>query len=125
MRVVGVFNRRFDADLAVARLESAGIEATILSDTNPETGTLGLGAKGFRVVVHHEIAEDATSVLHGAAPAVQAGSDELDAGIDERRFADRPPWIRYGTYAVLAALAGPIAIVALVEIGWLVGGLFP
>ena len=125
MRVVGVFNRRFDADLAVARLESAGIEAVILSDTNPETGTLGLGAKGFRVVVHQEIAEDATVVLHGEEPAVQAEIDELDAAFYERRFADRPAWIRYGTWAVLAALAGPIAIVAIVEIGWLVRGLFP
>lgn len=125
MRVVGVFNRRFDADLAVARLESAGIEAVILSDTNPETGTLGLGAKGFRVVVHQEIAEDASVVLHGEEPAVQAEIDELDAAFHERRFADRPTWIRYATYAVLAALAGPIAIVAIVEIGWLVRGLFP
>ena len=125
MRVVGVFNRRFDADLAVARLESAGIESVVLSDTNPETGNLSLGARGFRVAVHQEIAEDASVVLHGEEPAVQAEIDELDAAFYERRFADRPAWIRYGTYAVLAALAGPIAIVALVEIGWLVRGLFP
>ncbi|MEM8708727.1 MAG: hypothetical protein AAGE98_19850, partial [Actinomycetota bacterium] len=65
MRVVGVFNRRFDADLAVARLESAGIESVILSDTNPETGNLSLGARGFRVAVHQEIAEDAAVVLNG------------------------------------------------------------
>lgn len=125
MRVVGVFNRRFDADLAVARLESAGIEAVILSDTNPETGNIGLGSKGFRVAVHQEIAEDASTVLNGEDPVIQAEIDDLDTAFYQRRFADRPAWIRYATWAVLAAMAGPIAVVALVEIGWLVRGLFP
>ncbi|MEO0493573.1 MAG: hypothetical protein AAF081_09170 [Actinomycetota bacterium] len=125
MRVVGVFNRRFDADLAVARLESAGIESVILSDTNPETGNLSLGARGFRVAVHQEIAEDAAVVLNGEDPTVQAEIDELDLAFYERRFADRPAWIRYATWAVLAAMAGPIAVVALIEVGWLVRGLFP
>ena len=80
MRVVGVFNRRFDADLAVARLESAGIESVILSDTNPETGSLSLGAGGFRVAVKEEIADDASTVLHGEDPVV-VGARDVDDGV--------------------------------------------
>ena len=125
MRVVGVFNRRFDADLAVARLDSAGIEAVILSDTNPETGSVSLGSKGFRVAVHQEIADDASTVLHGENPAVQAEIDELDMLFHQRRFQDRSTLVRWGTIAVLAAMAGPLVLALLFQLEWLVDAVFP
>ncbi|MEM9465405.1 MAG: hypothetical protein AAGA90_08515 [Actinomycetota bacterium] len=125
MRVVGIFPRRFDADLAVARLESAGIEAVILSDTNPETGNLSLGARGYRIAVRDEIAEDASTVLLGEDPSATAEVDELDAIYHSRRFRDRPTWIRWGTIAVLAAMAGPVLLALLLQVEWLVDGVFP
>ena len=125
MRVVGIFPRRFDADLAVARLESAGIEAVILSDTNPETGNLPLGAKGYRIAVRDEIAGDASTVLTGEDPAATAEIDELDAMYHSRRFQDRPKWIRWGTIAVLAAMGGPVVLALLFQLEWLVDSIFP
>lgn len=116
MRVVGEYNRRFDADLAVAMLESAGIEAVIVSDTNPETGNASLSAGGHKVVVRDEISEDAIDLL--AAEAFE----EVET---DRRFADRSPLVRWGTYMVLAAMAGPIIVLALIEAEWLIDALFP
>ena len=116
MRVVGVYNRRFDADLAVAMLESAGIESVIVSDTNPETGTVSLSATGYRVAVRDEISEDASTLLTAEA---------FDDGDLDRRFADRPTFVRWGTYTVLAAMAGPIIVLALIEAEWLIDALFP
>ncbi len=125
MRVVGVFPRRFDADLAIARLDSAGIEAVVLSDTNPETGDLSLGARGFRVAVRDEIADDAETVLSGEDPVAEAEIDELDALFHSRRFADRPTWVRWGTFAVLAGMGGPVLIAALFQLEWLIDAIFP
>lgn len=116
MTVVGVFNRRFDADLAVAMLDSAGIEAVIVSDTNPETGNVNLSASGFKVAVRDEISEDAIDLL-AAEPYEDVAHD--------RRFADRSRLVRWGTYAVLAAMAGPVIVMALIEAEWLVDALFP
>lgn len=116
MSVVGVYNRRFDADVAVAALDSAGIEAVIVGDTNPETGNASLASWGFKVVVRDEISEDAYAVLT---------ADEFDTSTRDRRFADRSPLVRWGTYSVLAAMAGPIIALALIEAEWLIDALFP
>ncbi|MGB1630310.1 MAG: hypothetical protein ACPHIC_05195 [Acidimicrobiales bacterium] len=116
MRVVGEYNRLFDAELAVAMLDSAGIDATIVSDTNPETGNVSLSAGGHRVVVRAEIGEDACAVL---------AADPVEDIERQRHFADRPPFIRWGVYLVLAAMAGPLVVLALVEAEWLIDSLFP
>lgn len=116
MSVVGEYNRRFDAELAVAMLDSAGIEATIVSDTNPETGNISLSAGGYRVVVRDEISEDALMLL------ATDHTEDIDRG---RRFADRSPLVRWGVYLVLAAMAGPIVVLALLEAEWLIDSLFP
>ena len=125
MRVVGIFPRRFDADLAIARLESAGIEAVILSDTNPETGNLPLGSRGFRIAVRDEIAEDASTVLSGEDPATTAEIDDLDALYHSRRFRDRPTWVRWSTIAVLTAMGGPVLLALLFQLEWVIDGIFP
>ena len=116
MRVVGVYNRRFDADLAVAMLDSAGIEAVIVGDLNPETGAASLAVDGFRVAVREEISEDASTLL---------AAEAFEEVHRERRFADRPTFVRWGTYTVLAAMAGPIVALALIEAEWLIDALFP
>jgi len=125
MRVVGEYNRRFDADLAVAMLESAGIESVIVGDTNPETGNASLSAGGFKVAVREEVGEDAVTVLASDESVARAEIDALDAAYHRRRFGDRPSLVRYGTYAVLAAMAGPIVIAAIIHAEWLIDGLFP
>lgn len=116
MSVVGEYNRRFDADLAVAVLDSAGIEAVIVSDTNPETGNASLSAGGYKVVVQHELIEDASALL---------SASHIDIDERDRRFADRSPLIRWGVYLVLVAMAGPIVALALIEAEWLLNRLFP
>ena len=125
MRVVGVFPRRFDADLAMARLDAAGIESVILSDTNPETGTMALGSSGYRVAVRTEIADDAASVLSGEDPTTISGVDDLDTRFPSRRFRDRPTWIRWATIAVLVAMGGPVMLALLFQLEWLIDGVFP
>lgn len=125
MRVVAVYHRRFDADLAVALLGSAGIDAVVVGDTNPETGDLSLSARGFSVAVREALAEDAAGVLTADDPVARREIDELDAMYHRRRFADRSTLVRYGTYAVLAAMAGPLVIAALIQAEWLIDGLFP
>ena len=116
MSVVGEYNRRFDADLAVAMLDSAGIEAVIVSDTNPETGNASLSAGGYQVVVRDEIREDATELL---------AAEHFDDEEHDRHFTDRPTFVRWGTYAVLAAMAGPVVVMAIIEAEWLIDKLFP
>lgn len=127
MRVVGVFNRRFDADLAIAKLKSAGIRGVVVADTNPETGNASLAADGFRVAVRREVESDAIDVLAAEDPgaAAQSEIDELDALYHRRRFSDRSKWIRYATWAVLLGVVGPILVTGLIEAGWLVDSLFP
>ena len=125
MRVVAVYHRRFYADLAVALLGSAGIDAVVVGDTNPETGDLSLSARGFSVAVREALAEDAAGVLTADDPVARREIDELDAMYHRRRFADRSTLVRYGTYAVLAAMAGPLVIAALIQAEWLIDGLFP
>ena len=71
---------------AIAQLESAGIEAVVLSDTNPETGDAALGASGFRIAVRHEIADDALTVLAGDGRAPSPSADGLDVGSGPRRL---------------------------------------
>ena len=116
MSVVGEYNRRFDADLAVAVLDSAGIEAVIVSDTNPETGNASLSAGGYKVVVRDEIIDDASALL---------SASHVDIDERDRRFADRSPLIRWGVSLVLVAMAGPIIALALIEAVWLLDRLFP
>lgn len=125
MHVVAVYNRRFDADLAVAVLGSAGIEAVVVGDSNPETGDVSLSSRGFSVAVSEEVVEDAAEVLATDDPVARTEIDELDTMYHRRRFADRSGLVRYGTYAVLAAMAGPLVIAALIEVEWLIDGLFP
>ena len=109
----------------MALLGSAGIDAVVVGDTNPETGDLSLSARGFSVAVREASAEDAAGVLTADDPVARREIDELDAMYHRRRFADRSTLVRYGTYAVLAAMAGPLVIAALIQAEWLIDGLFP
>jgi hypothetical protein len=123
MSVVGQYPLRFDADLAVAMLGDAGIEGVVIGDAHSESAGFGR-VDGYAVAVRNEIAEDAQVVLaHDRAPDREA--DALEQAYHQRRFADRPSWVRYGTYAVLAALGGPVTIAAAFQAWWLLDGFFP
>jgi len=66
--------------------------------------------------VRAEIGEDARAVL---------AADPVEDVERERRFADRPAFIRWGVYLALAAMAGPLVVLALIEAEWLIDSLFP
>jgi len=123
MSVIAKYPIRFDADLAVAMLGDAGIEGVVIGDAHSESAGFGR-IDSFGVAVRDEIAEDAHVVLTNDQPQDQQ-ADVLDRMYHQRRFADRPTWVRYGTYAVLAALGGPVTIAALFQAWWLLDGFFP
>lgn len=127
LQVVGRYPLRFDAELAVAVLDGAGIESVLLGDTTPEGPVVG-ALSGYEVAVRSEIAEDAAALLNAARSSDAPRSAEIDA-LDRqfymRRFADRPAWVRWGFYALIGSVAGPLLLAALIQLGWLTIGLFP
>jgi hypothetical protein len=104
MRVVAEYGSRFDADLAVARLEGYGLEASVLADPAAGVAPHHVTDPVFAVVVREEVEDDARTVL---ADGTDPESLALDADYFSTRFADRPRWVRRTTWLVLAALAGP------------------
>ncbi|MBT5140980.1 MAG: hypothetical protein HOH36_06795 [Acidimicrobiaceae bacterium] len=123
MSVIGKYPLRFDADLAVAMLGDTGIEGVVIGDASSESAGFGR-VDGFAVAVRNEIAKDAQVVLTHDQTEDREG-DALDRAYHHRSFADRPTWVRYSTYSVLAALAGPATIAALFQAWWLLDSFFP
>jgi hypothetical protein len=104
MRVVAEFGSRFDADLAVARLEGYGLEASVLADPAAGIAPHHVTDPVFAVIVRQEVEEDALVLLaDGTDPEAEA----MDAAYHSVRFGDRPRWVRTTTWVVLAAIAGP------------------
>lgn len=121
--MVGRYPLRFDAELAVALLDGAGIRSVLLGDTTPEGPVIG-DAVGYEVAVRSETAADAAALLAGDRPDSEE-INAMDSQFYMRRFADRPAWVRWGTYALIGSVAGPLLLAALVQLGWLTSGLFP
>lgn len=125
MSVIGEYTTRFDADLAVARLRERGLESTVLGDPSGAYGTAFIETEpSFRLVVRDEVAEHASEVLTGGVP-LDHEAEALDALFYQRRFEDRPQWIRWATWSVLVALAGPLLLILLLELWFLSGRIFP
>jgi hypothetical protein len=122
--VVAEYGSRFDADVGHARLTEAGLESVILGDPAHSIAPHHVTERGFQLVVRDEIADHARSVLTDDLPADDQAA-ELDAAFYQTRFADRPPWVRWATWAVGLAFIGPVAVTALIVFFWIVGGLFP
>lgn len=122
MRVVGEYPTRFDADLAAAQLHDCGLESTVLSTdwAAPHDAVQQV----YRLIVRDEVADDANEVLAGGLPP-DPEADALDAWFHQRRFADRPTWVRWATILALAALAGPLVLLAGSEVVYLIERLFP
>jgi hypothetical protein len=78
----------------------------------------------FHLVVRDEVAEHARSILAGdRGPDPEA--DALDQLFHRHRFADRPAWVRWATWILLVAVAGPVALAGLLQLFWILRGLFP
>lgn len=122
MKIVGEYTCRFDADVAAARLLESGLESTVLSENWAYPHDLV--ERSFRLVVRDEVADHASYVLTDGRPP-DPEVEALDAMFHHRRFADRPKWIRWGTWAVLLALAGPLVVSVGFQALYLLNRLFP
>ncbi|GEM_PF-1013914 len=122
--IVAEFTTRFDADLAVAMLGGAGIEGVVLGDPAASVAPHHVVERVFSVVVRSEVAEDATILLAGDHDS-NAEVDALDAMYHRRRFSNRPKWVRYSTYAVLAGVIGPTIVAAILQAWTALNALFP
>ena len=124
MCTVGEYTSRFDADLAAARLSDSGLESTVLGDPSYSVAPHHVVERIFRLVVRDEVADDARDVLWGD-PAHDDEADALDAMFHHRRFQDRPRWVRWATWSVLAAIAGPLLLTVAFQGLYLLDRLFP
>jgi hypothetical protein len=122
--VVAEYGTRFDADVGRALLSDAGLESVVLGDPAYSVAPHHVTERGFRLVVRDEIAEHARRVLTDDLPPDTEAAD-LDAAFYQRRFADRPTWVRGATWALGLAFIGPIVATALIIAVSIVRGLFP
>ena len=124
MSVVGEFDSRFGADLAVAMLTDAGLEGSVMADPAHSIAPHLVTDPGFWVVVRQEVAEDARTLL-GHDTETSEEIKALEAAYFHRRLADRPTWIRVAAWTVFWSVPGLIfAVGAYFLYGWL-QNLFP
>ena len=122
--VVAEYGTRFDADVGRARLDEAGLESVVIGDPAHAVAPHLVTEHGFWLVVRDEVADHARQVLTGDLPPDPEAA-ALDAAFYQRRFRDRPPWIRGATWTLGVAVIGPVALTTAVLFVWLVRGLFP
>ena len=124
MSIVGEYNSKFDADLAVAMLTDAGLEGAVMADPAHSVAPHLVTDPGFRVVVREEVAEDARELLgHGVEPNKEIQA--LEAAYHHRRFADRPRWIRWLGWSVFWGFPGTVLYFCALIGYQLLQGLFP
>ena len=124
MSIVGEYNSKFDADLAVAMLSDAGLEGAVMADPAHSVAPHLVTDPGFRVVVREEVAEDARELLgHDAEPDEEIQA--MEAAYFYRRFADRPRWFRWAGWAVFWGIPGTVLIFVALIAYTLLQGLFP
>ena len=75
------------------------------------------------LVVRSEVADLAADVLGLERPDSEV--DHLDAAFHQRRFADRPAWIRYLTWTLVIAIPVPVAISGLIVLWTVLRSVFP
>lgn len=120
---IAEYSTLWEANVAAARLRESGFEAVVLSDPATEVAPHHVTER-LAVLMVREEAEAATrDVLGLDQPDHEA--ELLDAAFHLHRFADRPAWVRYATWALLIAIPGPIAVLALWLALSLVQNLFP
>ena len=123
MVAIAEYPSRWEANVAAARLQEAGYEATVLVDPATEVAPHHITYRPAVLVVRSEAADLAADLLGLERPDTEA--EHLDAAFHQRRFADRPAWIRYLTWTLVIAIPVPIAISGLVLLWTALGSLFP
>ena len=106
---VAEYASRWEANVAVARLSEAGYEATVLVDPAIDVAPHHVTERLAVLVVRAEAADSASELLGVHRRDYEA--EQLDAAFHQRRFADRPPWVRYVTWTLVLAIPGPFAVV--------------
>ena len=122
--IVAEYGTRFDADLGWARLAEAGLESVVMGDPAHSVAPHHMTERVFQLVVMDEIADHARRVLTDDRPP-DTEAEALDAAFYQRRFADRPRWIRRTTVLLLVTFAGPPVLAAGLHLLWMLRGLFP
>lgn len=120
---IAEFPSRWDAQLAVARLRQAGLEAALIGDPAAEVAPHHVTHRVTIVVVRAEVADEASEML--GVEGHDEWAEHLDSIYHQRRFADRPQWVRWATWILLVAVPGPFVVAGLV-LGWRIArSLFP
>ena len=120
---IAEYATRWEANVALARLKEAGYEAAVIVDPATDVAPHHVTERLAVLVVRTEVADPAAEVLGLERTDIEA--EYLDAAFHQRRFADRPAWVRYLTWALIIAVPGPIAIAGLLLLWTLLSSMFP
>lgn len=120
---VAEYPSRWEANVAAARLREAGYEAAVLVDPATEVAPHHVTDRVAVLVVRAEAVERAADLL--GVPIADDEAERMDAHFHQRRFADRPAWVRCLTWVLVVAIPGPFAVVALWLLWRLLRSLFP
>lgn len=122
MSQISEYGSKFAADVAVARLAEYGIECSVFGDPAHSVAPHHVTQPGFVLLVLDDEVQDALEVLN--LPADHE-ADALDQNLYQRRFDQRPAWVRGFTYLLLLAAPVPWLIMAIVLIVMGLQALFP
>ena len=120
---IAEYASRWEANVAAARLKEAGYEAAVLVDPAIEVAPHHVTNRLAVLVVRTEVADTAAEVLGLERSDIEA--EYLDAAFHQRRFVDRPAWIRYLTWTLIIAIPGPLAISGLLLVWTVLRSMFP
>ena len=120
---IAEYPSRWEANVAAARLQEAGYEAAVLVDPATDVAPHHVTERVVVLVVRSEAAEPAAALLGLPRPDDEA--ERMDAHFHQRRFSDRPTWVRGATWVLVAAIPGPFAVLGLWLLWRLLRSLFP
>ena len=120
---IAEYATRWEANLAAARLQEAGYEAAVLVDPATDVAPHHVTDRLAVLVVRAEAVQPAAQLLGLERADIEA--EYLDAAFHQRRFKDRPAWVRYLTWALVIAVPGPFAVVGLWLLWTALQGVFP
>ena len=123
MVAIAEYPSRWEADVAAARLHEAGYEATVLVDPASEVAPHHITYRLATLVVRAEVADLAAELLGLEQPDIEA--ERLDATFHQRRFADRPAWVRFLTWTLIIVWPVPVAISGLLVLWIVLRSIFP